>query len=361
MRRALFLSLTACLALLVAAGLAGSLAESTPAASTAITPSPVYTAAQLGAPAGDNWLMHMGNLKGHRYSSLTQINKANVGTLKQAWHINLGTARRRTPRAARSRRTRSSPTASYYIQDADRRRLRARRRDGRHALEVDAARYDGRLQRRHRRPQPGVAVGEGKVFAGLRDGRLIALDQMTGRQRLGDRGRRRGARAARSRPLRSTSTAWSSSATARATTAAPAPTHAGLQGRTTARALWTWSAIPAPGQPGYKTWTNDGKGGNGSSLYGGGSFWESPLVDTEAQPAIFGTGNPEPWNSRGPGTNLYTDSIVALNLYTGQLVWYYQTGAPRPVGLGPAEQRRHVHRQVQGQRQDGQRVRPSPT
>ena len=90
MRRALFLSLMACLALLVAAGLAGSLAQSTPAASKAITPSPIYTAAQLGAPAGDDWLMHMGNLKGHRYSSLTQISKANVGTLKLAWKINLG-------------------------------------------------------------------------------------------------------------------------------------------------------------------------------------------------------------------------------------------------------------------------------
>ena len=39
---------------------------------------------------------------------------------------------------------------------------------------------------------------------------------------------------------------------------------------------------------------------------------------------IFGTGNTEPWASRGPGKNLYTDSIVALNLYTGQLVWGYQ-------------------------------------
>jgi glucose dehydrogenase len=39
----------------------------------------------------------------------------------------------------------------------------------------------------------------------------------------------------------------------------------------------------------------------------------------------FGTGNPNPWNSRGPGKNLWTDSIVALNLYTGQLVWGYQT------------------------------------
>ena len=57
----------------------------------AITPSPAYTAAELNAPAGNNWLSHMGNLPGWRYSSLTQINKSNVATLKEAWHINLGT------------------------------------------------------------------------------------------------------------------------------------------------------------------------------------------------------------------------------------------------------------------------------
>ena len=61
------------------------------------------------------------------------------------------------------------------------------------------------------------------------------------------------------------------------------------------------------------------------SAYGGGALWESPIIDTKNSLAIFGTGNTEPWNSRGPGKNLWTDSIVALNLYTGQLVWGYQT------------------------------------
>ena len=88
--------------------------------------------------------------------------------------------------------------------------------------------------------------------------------------------------------------------------------------------IWSWSPIPSPGQAGYRTWTNNGKGGNGSTLYGGGSFWESPLVDTARHLVVVGTGNPEPWNSRGPGKNLYTDSIVGLDLYTGQLKWYFQ-------------------------------------
>ena len=85
MHRLGLVSLIICVGLLVTGG-----AVAGKSSSKAITPSPVYTAAELGAPAGDNWLVHMGNLKGQRYSSLTQINKANVGTLKEAWHISLG-------------------------------------------------------------------------------------------------------------------------------------------------------------------------------------------------------------------------------------------------------------------------------
>ena len=168
----------------------------------------------------------------------------------------------------------------------------------------------------------GVAVGEGKVFNGLPDGRLVAIDQVSGK------------------------TAWEATVGSYKVNAkiSTAPIYvnglvlvgdgsgdgggasATMQAFRAANGgkVWAWSAIPAPGQPGYKTWTNDGKGGNGSSLYGGGSFWESPIVDTGRNTLYVGTGNPEPWNSRGPGMNLYTDSIVALDLYTGQLKWYFQ-------------------------------------
>src|SRR5205807_829515 len=57
----------------------------------AITPAPAWTADQLAAPAGDDWISNMGNLSGWRYSSLTQVTPANVANLKLAWKINLGT------------------------------------------------------------------------------------------------------------------------------------------------------------------------------------------------------------------------------------------------------------------------------
>jgi glucose dehydrogenase len=60
--------------------------------------------------------------------------------------------------------------------------------------------------------------------------------------------------------------------------------------------------------------------------YGGGSIYATPVVDTERNLLIFGTGNPSPQmaDDSRPGDNLYTSSLVALDLSTGKVVWYYQ-------------------------------------
>src|SRR3954453_11357188 len=88
MRRFALLGVVFCL-LVVA--VVGSQVSKSGAARTAITPAPAFTADEMNALPGNNWISHMGNLAGTRYSSLTQITPANVGTLKEAWHINLGT------------------------------------------------------------------------------------------------------------------------------------------------------------------------------------------------------------------------------------------------------------------------------
>ncbi len=60
--------------------------------------------------------------------------------------------------------------------------------------------------------------------------------------------------------------------------------------------------------------------------YGGGSIWTTPAIDTELELIYIGTGNPSPQmdDSTRPGDNLYTVSLVALDLNTGKLRWYYQ-------------------------------------
>ena len=80
MRRLVLVPLVLFVVLAVGAG--ASPAGRSSQATTLVTPSPAYTADQLAAPAGDNWLTHMGSLNGNRYSSLKQITAANVKDLR---------------------------------------------------------------------------------------------------------------------------------------------------------------------------------------------------------------------------------------------------------------------------------------
>ena len=62
---------------------------------------------------------------------------------------------------------------------------------------------------------------------------------------------------------------------------------------------------------------------------GGGAVWDGFAYDPEANLVYVGTGNAEPWVQKFRGAqnldNLYTCSILAVDLTTGQLKWYYQT------------------------------------
>jgi glucose dehydrogenase len=60
--------------------------------------------------------------------------------------------------------------------------------------------------------------------------------------------------------------------------------------------------------------------------YGGGSAWSTPTIDTERGLLYFGTGNPSPQmeDVTRPGDNLYSVSLVCLDVNTGKLRWHYQ-------------------------------------
>lgn len=59
---------------------------------------------------------------------------------------------------------------------------------------------------------------------------------------------------------------------------------------------------------------------------GGGSVWQSPTVDLARRLVIFNVGNASPdlESEIRPGDNLYTNSIVAVDLDNGKLKWYFQ-------------------------------------
>jgi len=58
----------------------------------------------------------------------------------------------------------------------------------------------------------------------------------------------------------------------------------------------------------------------------GGGVWMAPAVDKESNTIFFVVGNPSPdlYGAERPGDNLYTDSIVAIDLNTGAKKWHYQ-------------------------------------
>jgi alcohol dehydrogenase (cytochrome c) len=84
--------------------------------------------------------------------------------------------------------------------------------------------------------------------------------------------------------------------------------------------LWTFHAVPEPGEPGHDTW-----GGN-SWKTGAAATWATGAYDPDSGTVFWGVGNPGPDYDRSPrpGDNLYSESVVALDEKSGNLKWHFQ-------------------------------------
>jgi alcohol dehydrogenase (cytochrome c) len=86
---------------------------------------------------------------------------------------------------------------------------------------------------------------------------------------------------------------------------------------------WILYSTPQnPGDPGLDTW-----GSLESARHGAGSTWIPGSYDPETHLYMYGTGNPTPayTQGRGDGDNLYTSCLIAVNVDTGKMAWYFQT------------------------------------
>ena len=87
---------------------------------------------------------------------------------------------------------------------------------------------------------------------------------------------------------------------------------------------WKLYTVPMnPGDPGLETWKD-----LDAARHGGAQVWVPGSYDPETRLYITGTGNPTPAYTsqvRGPGDNLFTCSLIAVNVDTGKMKWYYQT------------------------------------
>ncbi len=89
----------------------------------------------------------------------------------------------------------------------------------------------------------------------------------------------------------------------------------------TGRRLWTFNTIPRPGEFGNDTWLNDSWAVNGNT-----GVWNQISVDEELGLAYLPVETPTSdfYGGHRPGNNLFADSIVAVDLKTGQRKWHYQ-------------------------------------
>jgi len=87
---------------------------------------------------------------------------------------------------------------------------------------------------------------------------------------------------------------------------------------------WKHYTVPMQkGDPGLDTWAS-----LDAARHGGAQTWAPGAYDPETNLYIFGTGNPTPAytnGTRGGGDNLFTCTLIALNVDTGKMAWYFQT------------------------------------
>ena len=257
----------------------------------------------LREPNPANWLHYNGSYDGRRHSALNQINTSNVDVLVTKWifHVPGASHLESVPIVVDGVMYVTQPNEVYALDAAS----------GREIWEYH------RVPPRLKGPNRGVAVWGDKVYFTTPDDYLIALNASNGNVLW------------ETKIAEASDGYWSPAAPLAVNgkiIAGIAPSDHGLNGfldaydATTGKRLWRWEPIPRPGEPGSETWPGD------AWKAGGGDTWLTGNYDSELNLLYWGIGNPSP-DFNGDvrqGDNLYTDSMVALDLDTGKLKWYFQ-------------------------------------
>jgi alcohol dehydrogenase (cytochrome c) len=296
----------------------GSTTASTTAADTSSPTFPAFNDDELFAPASDNWITNGGGTTNDRFSTLDEINTSNVANLRGDWMTHLNGSGVANKYSAEGQPVVYNGTM-YIPTGAD------------DVFAVDTS--SGRIKWEYRANMPdslasviccgwdnrGVAIGDGKVYSGQLDGTLVALDQDTGRVEWETHlAKPREGYTITAAPLYADGKVI----------IGPSGAEYGVRGRmdaydaNTGRLAWRFYTIPAPGEPGSETWPQD----NDEWKHGGATTWNTPTFDPSLGLIYFSTSNAgnDYDGSRRAGDNLYSASIVALDINSGRLKWAYQ-------------------------------------
>lgn len=257
-----------------------------------------------------NWLSYGGNYSAHRYSSLDQINRGNVGQLTPAWMFPTGELRgglNATPLVADGVMYLMGPMNRVFALDAVKGTILWRYH---YKLPEISIPYQAGSR--------GLAIGHGRVYFGTVDNHVVALDAKTGREiwEVEVEDVRQCGCNITSAPL---------IVRDKVIVGGTGGEHAhrgyiNAFDAKTGRHLWRFYTIPAPGEPGAETWDPR------MLKYGGAPAWLVGSYDPELNLLYWGIGNPSSdfYDALRPGDNLYSNSIVALDPDTGRLKWHYQ-------------------------------------
>jgi PQQ-dependent dehydrogenase (methanol/ethanol family) len=273
-----------------------------------------------------SWLTYGKSQSETRYSPLKQIDTANVKRLGLAWSYVVGPGggnQEGTPLVWNNTIYGITSWSMVYALD------------GRTGKEI--WRWDPQVNQSAVRAvtnlivNRGIALYNGMILAPSIDGRLFALNALTGK------------------PVWETRVAYGQDGyyLTMAPRIAGGKVIVGVSGgdkgetrgyfdayeAATGQRSWRFYTVPGdPKQPyenealraAAKTW-----GGDFYKKGGGGAIWDGFAYDPDANLVYVGTGNAEPWVQKFRGAqnmdNLYTCSILAVDLTTGQLKWYFQT------------------------------------
>lgn len=258
-----------------------------------------------------NWLMYSSTYNGWRYSRLDQINTENVHRLRVKWLFQARTLEKfeTTPLVVDGIMYLTRPENDIFALDAETGRV----------LWTYSHRNPARTFNCCGKVNRGLAILGNRLFMNTLDMHVIAVDAKSGRE------------------LWKTKMFDHTAAGGYAATGAPlavkdkvivgmAGGERGVSGfldaydAATGKHVWRFNTIPQPGEPNFGTWAGD------SWKTGGASTWNNGSFDPGLNLVYWGTSNPWPdYNGDfRAGDNLYSCSVLALDVDTGKLRWYFQ-------------------------------------